>query len=548
MQRGLRMISTSDELWKEYFKLELSYVNKIRARRAIISLNPTKEKKEEVEMEPNNMDDSMIEENNDYSQLDNDIIPIIPIIIDEKSNSNHNNNNNNNDDDDDNDDDNDDDDNDDDDNDDDNNNDDNDDDNDNDDNDNDDNDDDNNGTINKLMQGIIVKIVFSNAIKAIPNDLSFRKEFIDICRQYPDTLSIVDYIYQSIAKDFRNDIEARSFFVERHIFGLDVNSLEYITAIKKTVEEYRESVEELDSKELLYLFTEFLRRSMHKSPQETLQNYLARLLSKTYARAFHINMASSQMLCEWIDWILAGNESEESKFEQIQETILKATELFPHSTDLWLRRINFSKNIQDNPLEQVYELALNHNPTSQDLWNSYVTWILYKWEINEFKNKKMEAIFLNAVSKVASMQLNEETANIKDLIVIQYINWSHAIGGLEKTRQVYKDLLSKLIPSLAFYQACIIIEKQDAGIPNSKNTNFQIPKDVKVHLEWLYGQACQFQKASIELWMDYIQYIIIIEDENRAAVLYEQALEVVSDPEELKRRFRELTLSSQSEE
>ncbi|RHZ83310.1 hypothetical protein Glove_97g58 [Diversispora epigaea] len=57
--------------------------------------------------------------------------------------------------------------------------------------------------------------------------------------------------------------------------------------------------------------------------------------------------------------------------------ILKATELFPHSTDLWLR-INSSRNIRDNPLEQVYESALNHNPTFQDLWNSYVSWILHK--------------------------------------------------------------------------------------------------------------------------------------------------------------------------
>ncbi|RHZ83287.1 hypothetical protein Glove_97g83 [Diversispora epigaea] len=188
MQRGLRMISTSDELWKEYFKLELSYVNKIRARRAIISLNPTKEK---VEMEPNNMDDSMIEENNNYSQSDN-IIPIIPIIIDEKSNSNHNNNHNNNDDDD---------------------------------NvvDDDDNDygDDDNGTNNKLMQGTIVKIAFSNAIK----------EFIDICRQYSDTL--ITFI--KVSRDFRNNMEARSFLLK--------------DTFCDTVEEYRESIEGLGSKE-----------------------------------------------------------------------------------------------------------------------------------------------------------------------------------------------------------------------------------------------------------------------------------------------------------
>ncbi|RHZ71609.1 hypothetical protein Glove_256g172 [Diversispora epigaea] len=44
------------ELWKEYFKLDLSYVNKIKARCAIISLDPRKEKKEREEIESYNME------------------------------------------------------------------------------------------------------------------------------------------------------------------------------------------------------------------------------------------------------------------------------------------------------------------------------------------------------------------------------------------------------------------------------------------------------------------------------------------------------------
>lgn len=44
--------------------------------------------------------------------------------------------------------------------------------------------------------------------------------------------------------------------------------------------------------------------------------------------------------------------------------------------------------------------------------------------------------------------------------------------------------------------------------------------------------------------MDYIRYVFIVEDEDRATILYERALKVVSDPEELERRFRELTSPS----
>lgn len=126
MQRGLRIIPTSVELWREYFKLELSYVNKIKARQAIISLNPSKEEKEEEEkedeegkegkedgVEQNDVDNMIVEEDNNSSQLNDEIISI---ISDEDNNSNNENLSD--------------------------------------------------ETINnKLMQGVIVKIVYSNAIK-----------------------------------------------------------------------------------------------------------------------------------------------------------------------------------------------------------------------------------------------------------------------------------------------------------------------------------------------------------------------------------------------
>ncbi|RHZ84954.1 hypothetical protein Glove_74g224 [Diversispora epigaea] len=59
--------------------------------------------------------------------------------------------------------------------------------------------------------------------------------------------------------------------------------------------------------------------------------------------------------------------------------------------------------------------------------------------------------------------------------------------GLQRS-PVKNDSLLGLSPSLHHDQKtrCKDIEFE--------RYNFPIPKDVKVHLEWLYGQACQFQK------------------------------------------------------
>ncbi len=39
MQRGLRMCKTSQQLWLEYFRMELMYAHKLRTRRRILGID-----------------------------------------------------------------------------------------------------------------------------------------------------------------------------------------------------------------------------------------------------------------------------------------------------------------------------------------------------------------------------------------------------------------------------------------------------------------------------------------------------------------------------
>ncbi|RHZ64784.1 hypothetical protein Glove_320g123 [Diversispora epigaea] len=229
------------------------------------------------------------------------------------------------------------------------------------------------------------------------------------------------------------------FIKERHNFGLDVNSLEYITAIKKTVKNIEKA--------------EIIWKNDYQRP----------------ILEFHANMASYKFMR--VDClILVGNKSQESKFE----TILKAVKLFSHSADSRLRRINFSGNILDNSLEQVYEFALNHNSTSQDLWDSYISWILDKWEISKFKNKN------NAVPEVTSMRLNEETSNIKDLIMVQYINRI----GLGKN----SSSLQRGLQNIFKYIFCL----------DKHGSNLMFHDDVKEHSFIISFILSLYDKASVK--------------------------------------------------
>jgi U3 small nucleolar RNA-associated protein 6 len=72
MQRGLRFNGNSKELWIEYFRLELAYMEMIRRRRLILGVGKTSESTTQSKadtMDSSNGDDDDL--NSDMIQFDN---------------------------------------------------------------------------------------------------------------------------------------------------------------------------------------------------------------------------------------------------------------------------------------------------------------------------------------------------------------------------------------------------------------------------------------------------------------------------------------------
>jgi len=60
----------------------------------------------------------------------------------------------------------------------------------------------------KFFEGSIPAVVYNNAIKAIPDNVSFRLKFLDVCKLFPDTDVVEKNILQSIDRDFGEKPEA----------------------------------------------------------------------------------------------------------------------------------------------------------------------------------------------------------------------------------------------------------------------------------------------------------------------------------------------------
>ncbi|PKC59348.1 hypothetical protein RhiirA1_493130 [Rhizophagus irregularis] len=494
LQRGLRLNHDSHQLWHQYFKLELIYVEKIKARRKILGISNNKD--DESNDEPN--DESNVERKDSQNFIeitaDDDFLKTKKLELKGLDNlpnlDDH----------------------------------------------------------NLLLRGELAKVVYSNAIKAIPNDLSFRKEFIDVCQELSDTNTIQEEIYESILKDFENSPEALSYVAERHVANIsDVQSVEFVHAIKNSIDEFQKCIEKLPNDEMWYLFSKFLLKYSRMVSEPNLIAFLNKKLLKTYKTASESNLASSQMYLDWINWILEKEESNSNDTIKMKGLLTKATDTWPNSSKLWEKRINITISLNDNEgendsIDELYKLALKLNPTSLILWDSYISWIFKKFKNGDLKDFELEKLLLNSLSKISSLSRNnrrndddDQPNEVKDQIITSYLRWAVEKGGLDNARKVYKSLFNKTLPTLKFYKDCIEIEQEYL-----EKESISTISDSKSHLIWLYEQACGFKETPSDLWLDFIQFYLNNNEITEASNIYWKAMKNIKDPESFEAKYRQM--------
>ncbi|CAJ0833418.1 3936_t:CDS:10 [Entrophospora sp. SA101] len=282
---------------------------------------------------------------------------------------------------------------------------------------------------NRVLQGDISIVIFFNAIKShiyldIPNNLSFRQQFINITREFTDVEKIQNEIYSSIDKDFGNDPQAQTYIAERHVSDiLEIDdSVEFMSAIEKSINDFDKYIQTSKNKEIVYLYTQFMRKYIDKvSKLPNIHVYLTDKLIEIYKFANESNLASEKLYIDWIDWMLLPESRKEPELKQIAK---RSTDIYPNCAELWNRRIRINDNIsfeegnQDFSTEKLYEISMEKNPISSVLWDSYLNWIHNSWKNRNISDNDMENLLMSSTLKISSMPF--------------------VIGGIEKVRALYK--------------------------------------------------------------------------------------------------------------
>ena len=126
---------------------------------------------------------------------------------------------------------------------------------------------------NPVLRGEVAMVVFRNGIKEIPESFSFRKGFLDIANSFikpkPLQEDSIQAIYDTIDRDFKGLPEARALVARRSIDAYKVDDEGYALGVAATVKEFWNCCEGGDV-HMWELFVENMGEEHQKTQEENL--------------------------------------------------------------------------------------------------------------------------------------------------------------------------------------------------------------------------------------------------------------------------------------
>ncbi|KAI9485221.1 MAG: hypothetical protein EXX96DRAFT_544311 [Benjaminiella poitrasii] len=384
---------------------------------------------------------------------------------------------------------------------------------------------------NPILQGLLAKIIYDNAVSAIPNDIEFRKKFVEIYREFSNTEKHIEYIYETIRRDLSDSPSARAFIAKRHLFEqkviesaenktlklISISDPAFIPAFRLCVQEFDTALKEVPVPEMWELYIQFLLEWHAVATEENFKLYLTKLLQKLFKTCRKEDKLSMNLYELWVSFLIKEND-----VEKADSIALQGLENYPHSVTLWLNRINLAKEEKEEQ-RQLYEAALEQNAESLLLWTSYKDWILNEAhlsieETDELLSRACEraTLLLPSVTSESS-----DRNNIKEVLQVSYIVWAAQSQGIEAARNVYKKIIKSSYPTYAFFMKCIEVENKH-GSGN---------KAGQESVEYLYDRITSLQENKEASYVSYLAYLYSQKKFQKATQVYNRASKEVSNKE-----------------
>ncbi|MBA0864271.1 hypothetical protein Goshw_001246 [Gossypium schwendimanii] len=472
MQSGLRMCPNSEDLWVEYLRMELTYLNKLKARKVALgedkgTLVRDKKDADEKQWKEENKDlfmslDDEDKENNDH-------------VSDEESEKKLD-------------------------------------------------------LFSEHASGLL-KTIYGGAIQALPSSFSLRKQFLEILEsiEVADSEELRIEILRDMKRDFSADPEywdwlARLEMPDASITG-EKNEGAMHSRLQKAVQVYEEAIKAVPSATMFKLYINFLLDAIASERGEVeafslsdhASSYISDIL-KVYEKAETTGCLTEELACQCISFYTQLGRLEEAK--KVAENLCSGK--LSDSVQLWLLRVSVEiRCITKDSLSpskadalSIFEL-FRTVLTKMSISEAESLWIMaLKFFANQKKSfEKLIELSLKAVAKYGG---SENGFSLSSAVV----NFILQKDGLKHAREVYKRFLALPHPGLALYKNCIELESNLASLGN---------EDSLVNTRKLYEAALATYDQDTSLWKDYHSLETKLGTSETAAAIYWRARKSLKD-------------------
>lgn len=523
LQRALRLMPENQQLWHEYFRLELLYIEKIKLRRRILGIDQSKNQEDIDAMQVDNEEegDNTInlpavtgEDVAQWKQDEENTKKSKKVLTKEEAAALEEAN-------------------------------------------------------NPILQGLLAKIIYDNAIQSTADSIEFRQKFVDIYREFTDTQKDIDYVYETIRRDMMDSAEARAFLAKSHLFVfarvenqdeeksqyISVSDPAFVPALKKCVDEFESAVVDVPHSDMWEQYVKFLLSWFALVSEENLKLYLGKLLQKTFKSCKKQNKLNATLYELWVAHLI-----EQKDQEKAESVVLQGLESHPNDATLWIYRIQLA---QDEPKEQskLYATALDYNPESLSLWNSYKDWILTSAHL---PTEETDKLFFQACEKATILlpSVTSESSDrngIKQVLQSAYVQWAAESQGIEAARTVYKKIIKNFYPTYTFFIKCIEIENEfgSADVAGQESVEYlydrttRLEDDKEGNLRLgkknpLCSTATYHMRIFLGSYISYLAYLYSQKKFQKANQVYNRACKEVSNKDSFDLKVQKLKASHQS--
>ncbi|KAJ2501628.1 U3 snoRNP protein [Coemansia sp. RSA 2052] len=368
------------------------------------------------------------------------------------------------------------------------------------------------------MQGAVAVIVFDQAIRAIPADWRFRREFASVAAAAGSSgeAAVIQHVLDSIGADFAGDAEARAFLCEAPLAAVGARSPALVDALRQAVANYAQALADVDAPAMWAEYARFLAqwRASDACDDANLSAYFAALQARAAARV--ADEAGARMT-EAAALALADAAADRAAW------LAAATARFPQSEALWAARVGGA--IADHGgdpalIEWLVEAqALVAAPHARGVWDLWLAWVE-----RALPPARVQAKYLAAFARTAQLAAQQQHAPLKAHVQIRFVEWAAALplsvtlaeeatddeddddeasddvvaseemrgGGLnvDALRHAYRGVMRHAFPTPAFYARCLALE------PDAR------------HKTTLHEMACRVDEGATAPWLAYLQFLI----------------------------------------